>query len=409
VNVWNRYLDPGTGFQCLPFFDGTAGERVLTVDAPDDVTVVIQLDRPSSVFLEKLAYLQCPIPLLHPDSWNEHGNWVEPIGTGPYRLSEWRKGRYILLEKFTEYVPRNDPPSGLAGRKVAYVDYLRFVIIKDLMATKAALVSGQVDVAGSLAPVTALEVRHNKRVVAMDHAGLSRRTLLIQTADPLLSDVRIRRAMAHALDLETFAEVASLGTAPHNPSTLPLGILEHSSSDAPGYEYDVLKARALLDEAGYAGQEIILKTTRSEQAFFDIAMIAEAMWKKAGLSIRVEVMELGALLSDYLDGNYQVMAFEYTARFTPIMNFQTLLGNTALSPSRWGDRKANDLLVEATIIADAGRRKEIYEQIHRRTMEEVPVINLYNAPIVDVVTTRLDGYSPWIGAKPRLWNVRIVQ
>jgi peptide/nickel transport system substrate-binding protein len=406
---WAKVLDPQTGFQCLPFYDGSSGAKVVAVEAEDDRTVVIRLDQPSSVFLEQLAYIQCPVGVLHPDSWDSAGEWAKPIGTGPYRFAEWRKGRYVLLEKFPQYVPREEPASGLAGRKVAHAQYLRFVVITDLMATKAAVVSGQIDIASYLAPVTALELRHNRRVVTMSSEGLSRRTLLIQTADPLLSNVLLRRAMAHALDLETLADVATLGHADHNPSTIPASLTQHTKFHSQPYEYDPRRSIRLIEEAGYDNQPIVLTTTREEQAYFDMAMIAEAMWKRVGLNVLVEVVELGTLLSRYFDGDYQVVAFEYSARLTAAMNMETMLGDKSVAPNRWDDPLANELLSRAGSTSDPAARQALFDRIHERMMTEVPVINLYNAPIVDVTSKRIRGYEPWPGAKPRLWNVEVIE
>jgi len=403
---WEKILDPATGFQCLPFYNGKMGAKILSVEAIDEQTIEFQLDRPSNVFLEKLAYIQCPVAVLHPDSWDENGRWIKPIATGPFKFSEWKKGRYVLLKKFDDYQPRTDAPSGLAGKKVAEVDQLRFMVITDLMATKAALISGQLDLAGSMAPITALELRSSKRLSTLDHPGLSRRTLLMQTDDPLLSDVRIRQALSHALEMKTFADVSSLGLAEHNPSTIPLSSKNHTDAHAIAYEYNLEKTKALLQEAGYRGEEIVIKTTREEQAYFDNAMIAEAMFKKAGFNIKIEVMELATLLGNYFEGNYQLMSFEYSPRLSAFMNYHTLMGDKKQTPNRWDDKFAKDLLLQAAM-ATGSQQQLLFDQIHQRMMQEVPVINLYNAPIIDVVSNRLEGYSTWSGVKPRLWNVSI--
>lgn len=406
VYSWGRVLDPDTGFQCLPFFDGSSGARVESVKAEDEKTVLITLDKPSAVFLEQLAYVQCPVAVLHRDSWDKDGNWLSPIGTGPYRFVEWKKGRYVLLRRFDDYVPSSEPTSGLVGNKQAHVEYLRFLVIPDVMATSAALVSGQIDVVPLLAPINALELRHNQRVVAMDHEGLSRRTLLIQTDDPVLSDSRIRRAMAHALDLEQFADVASLGLSPHNPSTIPRSDAMHTDAHATSWAYDPVLAKTLLDEAGYAGEEIVVMTSRSEQAIFDLAMIAEAMWSKAGINVRIEVLDFGTLLTRYFAGNFQVAAFEFSPRLTAIMNMHTLIGDKEVSPARWDDPRAQTLLQQASATVDREIRQSLLDQIHYLMLDETPTINIYNAPIIDVVSSKLQGYQPWAGANPRLWNVQ---
>ncbi len=409
VYVWGRVLDPKSGFQCLPFFDGSTGAAIESVTAEDPRTVVIRLDSPSAVFLEQLAYVQCPVAVLHRDSWDEDGNWVNPIGTGPYRFTEWKKGRYVLLQRFESYVPSKGPATGLVGHKNAEVEFLRFLVIPDDMATSAALVSGQLDVVPLVAPVNALELRHNRRVVVMDHEGLSRRTLLLQTDDPLLSDVRIRQALAHALDLPQFADIASLDLAVHNPSVIPRSDAMHTTAHDESWAFDPARSKQLLEEAGYEGEEIVVMTTRSEQAIFDLAMIAEAMWSKAGFNIRVEVLDFGTLLTRYSTGDFQVAAFEFSPRLTAIMNMHTLIGSKESMPARWDDVRAASLLQQASAVANPAERQALLDEIHRLMLVETPVINVYNAPIVDVISSSLEGYQPWAGANPRLWNVRKAQ
>lgn len=407
VAVWNKMLDPKTGFQCLNFYNGSIGAKVLSVTAPDKRTITIKLDRPSAVFLEKLAYVQCPIPLLHPDSWDKNGNWATPISTGPYKLGEWRKGQYVILERHDGYIPRQDEASGLAGRKVPYARRLNFITISDQMAAKAALNSGQIDILSSLAPITALELRSSKRAVVLDSPGLSRRTILMQTADPLLSDSRIRRAIGHAIDLDLFTEVATLSLTEPNPSTMPAADFNYTPFHAEPYEYNLDKAKALLAEAGYNGEPIVMHTTRVEQPYFDIAMIAEAMLKKAGINLEIKVVEMASLLGAYFDGNYQLMAFEYSPRMTAFMNYSSMIGDKKRNPSRWQDAEAQALLNQIATTADPIKRKELFEAIHKRMMDEAPLVNIYNAPIIDVVSNRIEGYEPWVGSKLRLWNVKI--
>jgi peptide/nickel transport system substrate-binding protein len=86
---------------------------------------------------------------------------------------------------------------------------------------------------------------------------------------------------------------------------------------------------------------------------------------------------------------------------------QTLLGDKSVTPNRWDDPLANELLSRVSAISNPEEQQAIFDQIHERMMMEVPVINIYNAPIVDVTSLRISGYAPWPGAKPRLWNVEV--
>lgn len=402
---WQKVLDPQTGFQCLPFYDGTIGARVVSVEAEDDRTVTIKLDRPNPLFLEMLANVQCPVAVLHPESWDTDGRWRSPVGTGPFRFSQWNKGRFVLLERFEEYRPRSEPASGLAGRKHACVDYIRWMTITDPLAAHAAVVSGQVDLSYAVAPVSAKEMERNDSVRVLQQPGAGRQVILMQSADPLLAGVGIRRAIAHALDLDLFAHIATLGIAEANPSAVPGSNPAHTGVHGDWVEYDPEAAAALLDQSGYDGRPLVIKTTRATQLLFDAAIIAQAMLSDAGFDVRVEVMEWSALIAAYFDGNYQLMTFEYSPRLTPFMSYQAIIGTENQSSYLWNDRLAARLLMTAAQEPDRERRFATFESIHRRMIEQVPMINLFNLPIIDVASRRIAGYRTWTGGTPRLWNV----
>jgi peptide/nickel transport system substrate-binding protein len=147
-------------------------------------------------------------------------------------------------------------------------------------------------------------------------------------------------------------------------------------------------------------------TSRSEQALFDLAMIAEAMWAKVGINVYVQVLDFGTLLTRYFAGDFQVSAFEFSPRLTAIMNMHTLIGDKQVSPPRWDHPRAHILLQPASATIDKDERRARLDDIHRLMLAEAPTINVYNAPIIDAVSIKLEGYRPWAGANPRLWNVR---
>ncbi|MGA8205071.1 MAG: ABC transporter substrate-binding protein, partial [Woeseiaceae bacterium] len=205
---WERYLDPATHWQCRRWFtrreddsnsDGNASV-ITSIDTPDDETVVFELDEPSTLFLDRLANVQCISAILHPESVSANGDWIAPIGTGPYMLGEWRHGEYIELVRFPEYLPHGDAVDGLAGRKLAYAERVRFVVSPDAAATKAALLARQIDVYSNVPMNSVAEFESADGIHLARTSTLGWSVLLLQTRDPLLSDVRIRRAIAYAVD-----------------------------------------------------------------------------------------------------------------------------------------------------------------------------------------------------------------
>jgi len=92
------YLTGATSeYSCKNLYDGTKGAKVVGVETPDAATVVFKLDQPYALFLDQMASVQCPMPVLSPKSVGADGNWVKPVGTGPYVLAEWKKEQYVLL------------------------------------------------------------------------------------------------------------------------------------------------------------------------------------------------------------------------------------------------------------------------------------------------------------------------
>jgi hypothetical protein len=118
---WKRYTDPKTDWRCLSEFDGRSGVKVTSVTAPDPQTVVMQLDKPSAVFLDNLARTDCGMTaILNKKSVKEDGSWDKPIGTGPFKFEEWKRGEYVTLSAFADYQsPPGTSPTATSASKTA--------------------------------------------------------------------------------------------------------------------------------------------------------------------------------------------------------------------------------------------------------------------------------------------------
>ena len=127
VWTWKRFLDPTNNWSCRANFDGTRQIHIVSVEAKDDKTVVFRLEKPAGALLTTMARSDCDSTgIAHPDSVDTSGAFTLAMGTGPFRLSEWKKGEYVELERFADYSSRTEPTDGLAGAKKALVDKLRF-------------------------------------------------------------------------------------------------------------------------------------------------------------------------------------------------------------------------------------------------------------------------------------------
>jgi peptide/nickel transport system substrate-binding protein len=403
---WQKYLDPETKWRC--YKDFTEGNAIIdSIDKQDDRTVVFTLKEPSALFLGLMARVDCgAAAIFHKDSFAADGTWKEPVGTGPYKLGEWRQGEFIELEKYDGYKPRSEPRDGYAGARVAEADTVRFVIIPDGSAAKAALLSGSVDVYPDISVNDVEELKKNPDVNVAIASTMGLSGILLQTTDPLLGKPKMRQALAHAIDTAGLVQVLTLGVAGPNNSPIPSVSAFHGKAQSELFSYDPALARKLAEEAGYQGETITLLTTKRYQTAFDVAVIAQAMARQAGINVELEVLEWATLLDKYLAGDYQMMSFLYSARLDPSLSFDMFSGPKATQPRKvWDNPDAQALIEKSMKTADKAARVKIFDQLEAMFRADVPMIVLYNGPDIAAYSAGLKGYESWMAGTPRLWGV----
>ena len=407
--VWSmkRWLDPATKWLCLPDFDGTKGVKIESVEAPDAATVVVKINKPEALFLSNLAALHCgSTAVLHKDSLNPDGTWKQPVATGPYKVGEWKRGEFIELDAFREYASKAGKVDGYAGAKVPYADKVRWIVIKDDASARAALVKGQVDILPGLSQSELADMGKQPDLVIKSSPTMGVYGVLIQTKDPVMANPKLRKALAHALDLKPLTDVASGGTGVANPSVVPAVSPYHSATQKKGYGADLAKVKQLLQEAGYKGEVLKMQTNRRYPTMYDQSVMVQSMAKKAGINIELEVLDWPTQLDRYQKGSYQLQSFGYSARVDPALSYEAMLGDKAKSPRKvWDNPQAIALNDEAMQVADKARRQEIFDRMHAMMLEDVPMIVLFNPGDTNAMSRKIEGYQAWPLSRERLFGV----
>lgn len=406
--AWDRYMKRETNWRCRPEFDGGV-TRIVAIETPDARTVVFRLERPSALFLTTMARADCGAAgIWHRDSLNADGSWKAPVGTGPFQLGEWRRGQFLDLVRFAGYTARAGAPDGHTGGKAAQIDRVRFQIIPDAAAAKAAMLAGSIELLADAAGQDMEEYRKRPELRVLTSPTMGLVTLLLQPADPVLKDVRIRRALALSLDLPELVKSVTEGTSAYNASAIPVTSPYHGAVQREGYARDLATARKLLQEAGYRGQPLKLLTNRRYQSLYDLAVVAQAMAAEAGIRIEFEVIDWATQLDRYGKGEHTMMSFAYSARLDPALSFEMFSGPRATQPRKvWDDPEVEKLMRESMAISDRARRQQIFDELHRRMIADVPMIALYNDTDITVHAARLEGFKGWALGQPRLWGVRL--
>jgi peptide/nickel transport system substrate-binding protein len=407
---WRHYTAEKSGWRCASEFDGRGTVKVTGVEAPDAHTVVYRLEKPSALFLASLARTDCGgTGILHKDSVKADGSWDKPIGTGPFSLAEWKRGEYVRLTKFAGYANRGGARDGYTGSKRPLVDEVRFVIVPDDSTAKAALERGDIDIIEDLSNSDVPVLQKTPNIKVAYAPVMSMTALLLQTKDPLLSNPKMRQALAHAIDYAQLAGAVTEGLAQPNNSIVPLVSPYYDAAQKQGWSYDAALSQKLLQEAGYKGQELVLMTTKRYPQSYNSAVILQAMLQAVGINARLSVVEWATQLDRYNAGTYQMMAFPYSARLDAALNYEMVTGDKAKQPRKvWDSPEALKLIDAASVDTDHAKRQAAFDQLHQLFLTDVPSIPLYNGLDIGAYRADVKGYQPWAVKKPRAWEVERV-
>lgn len=405
---WNRYMDPKVGWRCLADFDGRKDFKVVSVQASDEHTVLFKLNHANPLFLTTMARGDCGMTgIVHRDSVRKDGTWDKPIGTGPFELKEWKHREYISLVRNPDYASPSDKKNdGYVGSKRPMVDEIRFLVIPDLATAKAALQQGNIDILTRLPYNEAAELSKAPRTKIYPSSTWGIGALLLQTSDPLLSDVKLRRAIASALDYGQLIANVTYGLATPNNSIVPDSSSYYTDIQKKGYVYNPAHVKQLLKESGYKGQPIKIIANKQYGYLFDAAVISQAMLQQAGINADIEVMEWGTQMDRFLKGNYQMMAFTYSPRMDPALTFDSLMGDRKKQPRKvWDDPEAAEILRKTFFETDRQARQALFDELHHKAIEQVPLVPLFNVSNIDAMPDNITGYHTSLFGVPRLWEV----
>lgn len=406
--TWQRYIDPKNNWRCLPEVDGRGVSKVVEVSAPDAKTVVFRLEKPSSLFLATLARPDCGnAAIYHRASLDAEGKWIAPIGTGPFRFGEWKRGQFIDLVRNEGYAALPGGYDGLVGNKSALVPRLRFVVIPDDSAAKAALLTGNIDVIPDILNSDLPTYRARKDIAVHTAPQMDIVAFLFQTRDPLLSDPRIRRAIALSFDVPKLVEAVTDGASKPSRSIIPVSSSYYGTKQAEIPARNIAAAKALLAEAGYKGQPIKWLTSKRGEMQSN-TIFAQGMAQEAGLNIEIEAMDWATLLDRYTKGNYQAMSFAYSARFDPALSFEMVSGDKATQPRKvWDNAEARGLLDKAMQLVDGTERQAVLDQLEALFRADTPMIVLYSSAEISAARPGILNYKGWALGQPRGWGVSL--
>lgn len=343
--------------------------NISTISTPDAHTVILVLNRADPSLPFRLG--ENTAVILHPRTADQAG--TAPVGTGPYKLADWKKGSAITL------TARDDARVKPAIRRVV------FRIINDPAAQVAALLAGDIDGMPRFAALQSLaQFKGNPRFTVEVGSTAGKGQLTINNRKKPFDDVRVRRAITHAIDRKAFIDGVLEGLGqPIGSHFAPTdaGYVELSGL----YPYDPEKARALLKEAGVATPLNVTLTLPPPPYARKGGEVVAAMLAKVGIVAKIENVEWAQWLSGPFKGNFDLTIINHVE---PLDYMQ--YSNKAYY---WGyDSPAFDKLVDQHAgTTNAGERLKLWQQMQRQLATDAVNAWLFNPAQVAVAKKGLKG------------------
>lgn len=365
-----------------------------SIETPDDHTVILHLSRPNGIMMESIAsnnsFTILPRHLYEgTDALQNPLNWA-PIGTGPFRFVEHVAGSHVMLEAYPDY--HGEGP---------YLERVVFQFIPNLATAILALESGQVGYITATPPFA--DAPRLSAVPGIDVISRSSPIVMwfgINTDREIWRDVRVRRALGHAINTDEFSERLYQGLAKGAQGYFTSAVEWANSPEHGKPPFDLAEAERLLDEAGYPrGADgwrfdatfVVFRTNifgSPEQAQLVKQQLAEV-----GINVNVELYEFavrGEIVNTHR--NFDLI-HSGGIRGPDPSEMATYYGtNEATNLMRYSNPEVDRLLDAGKRTADREERAAIYAELQAVLAEDVPVVNLIEYSYLHPYSTRYTGF-----------------
>jgi len=362
---------------------------VTTIDAPDDHTIVLHLKQPDNFLMTNLS--TGAIGIVPNGSRTDF--WQHPIGTGPFRFVTQQIDQNVILER--------NPASWSITPKIPQV---RFAVVPDAITQSLELEKGSADAAINSLPMDSLPILAARPNLAIEEVpGTEVQYLGFNLRDPILKDVRVRQAIAYAINRELILRTLQLGKAQPADSLLPASHWAWTG-DLPKYQFDPSRAAQLLDQSGRSAASngirfhLTMKTSTDESARL-LAAVLQQQLAKVGIALDIRSYEAATFLSDVRSGAFQMYSLRWIGGNEQPDIFSYVFSTESFSPrganrSHYSNPHLDALLDDAAANADPARRKSDYREAQQILARDLPAINLWYRDTVVVHNQRLTSVIP---------------
>lgn len=376
--------------------------NVTSVETPDPLTAVVVLSKPAPYLITALASRESPIVAKHVlegTDPNATPTTSQLIGTGPFVFKEWVRGDHIILDRNPNYWDKPKP----------YIDRIVIRVIADSGAIAAAFEAGEIDIGSDVSLADVGRFKSNPKLGVEARAvpySADQRNLTFNLDRPFVKDIKVREAIAHAVDPVAILQNVYFGYGlVSNTPISPVLTAFHDSAIKPhSIDYDL--ANKILDDAGYpkkaGGTRFTLKLLYNTYLDPRQAEYVKQALAKIGIAATIENLEFGA----YVEKTYTARDWDITLEglnniFDPVIGVQRVywsknykVGLPFSNGAHYNTPEVDRLLETAASEPDLAKRQQLYNRFQEIVDQDLPVINLVAIDDVIAHAANVKDYAP---------------
>jgi peptide/nickel transport system substrate-binding protein len=344
---FDRQKDPKNKCRCAIYIANT-----LSVDVVDDLTVTYTLKDPSTMVPEVMSIPSQNNAVQSPTAWEAKGDDYNrnPVGTGPFIVKSWTAGDRLVLEKNPNYWDKDK----------IYLDRVVMRPLPDNQARFASLMAGESDIIweDSYSHENIKKAKGDKNLTVHEYTGSGATVYALNTKVPPLDDIRVRQALAMALDKPKISQVISGGL--NRPATNPYGDGSWvKCKDDGALPYDPAKAKALLQEYGkpVKFKTIVTATPRGRTS----GQILQQFWKQIGAEMEIDQVDQAAIVARAFQRQFDITPWRFVDLADPdIQMYSNFHSSSPAALAGYSNPELDALLLRARSTPDRDKRTEDY-------------------------------------------------
>lgn len=350
------------------------------IEAPDDSTVVITVAQPTPNLLSSLGGFK-GMAIVQKKNVESGDITTKPVGTGPFSLASYTPGDTIKLVANPDYWG--------GAPKIGGVTYS---FLSEGNTAIAALKSGEIQWTDSIPTQQLEQLQKDDGLKVGVEPSTDYWYLALNEKHKPYDDVRVRQAIAYAIDRDAIAQVTSYGTAEVNELAIPKQSAWYTEFD--GYQTDQAKAKQLLAEAGVGKLKLDMLASSDYPETVTAAQVIADNLKPLGIEVSIRQPDFATWLDEQNKGDFDMLMMAWLGNIDPD-DFYYAQHHTdgASNAQGYSNPKVDKLLDAGRVETDTEKRKQIYAEAATIIAEDASYIYLYNPSVIQAWSPSVSGYE----------------